>query len=175
MCHIIMRIFYNIILRITTKDNKEVANLAFLIKDENNKVVGVEKNTLLSNSKFKGFESSNKYGYGFCISKTQNPRYIFYFESAIDLLSFIQIKGKDKIFKNLNQSMFVSLGGVKEHIIKNTQERYNNPEFYVCTDNPVIDKASYNFIKSLKKKYEFKTILPQGLFKDWNDVLKNEI
>ena len=156
-----------------TKKNN---NLAFLIKDENKNVVGMELNTTLSNRRFKGLEKNSKYGYGFNITNTKRPKNALYFESAIDLISFIQYIGIDKAMKKLDTCIFISLSGLKENILNNFQNIYNNPSIFLCTDNINIDKASKMFVGQIQAKYRNVNLyLPTSLFKDWNDVIQNKI
>jgi hypothetical protein len=156
-----------------TKEN----NLAFLIKDENSNVVGMELNTTLSNSRFKGFARNSKYGYGFNIKGTNNPKSAFYFESAIDMASFIQQLGGKKFSELLTNSVFISMGGLKESVIRNMQNIYNAEIIYICVDNPSYEKIlkdgskpAQNFIDKIKKEFSFKTIQPRNC-KDWNELL----
>ncbi len=157
---------------------KEKNNIAFLIKDENLETVGIELNTTLSNKRFKGLAENSKYGYGFNIRSGNEPKSILYFESAIDLISFMQYIGYEKSLEKLNSTMFVSMAGLKENVIKHNQKMYNNPSIFICIDNPEFEKktkngskASENFVNYLNEKdYQFKSLVSPNC-KDWNELI----
>lgn len=145
------------------------SNIAFMIKDENNKIVGIEYNTTLSNSKFKGIEKGSDSRYGFNISncKPGEVKNYFFYESVIDLLSFKQL---NKIPDN---SILVSMSGLKHIVIDNTIKKFGSGEhtIYIAVDN---DPAGKNFCEKLRRKYTgLKFIVPEGA-KDWNDRIKKD-
>jgi len=147
----------------------ESNNAIFPIYDELGEIVGAEQIGTLTNKRFKGVKTGSKYGYGYSVPQTREPKYILFFESAVDLLSFIdieQMKGKD-----ISQSNLISLGGLKENIIKSTLERQNSPcQPILCVDN---DQPAKEFITAVRGKIEgVRTFLPSPDFKDWNDQLK---
>jgi hypothetical protein len=163
---------YNLIIDLVNKklisQTKQYSNISFLMRDENRKIVGIEYNTSLSNSRFKGIEKNSISGYGFNIlnCKSNEVQNYYFFESAIDLLSFIQLR------KIKPYSMLVSMAGLKEIVIKNSLEKFKSnstSEVYICCDN---DKAGINFCRSIKKNFSnLKFILPNKV-KDWNEMLK---
>jgi hypothetical protein len=150
-------------------------NLAFMIYDEKDNIVGAELNTTLSNRRFKGFAKGSNGNYGFSIKNGTNiPRNAFFFESGIDMISFQQFIGEQK-FSSIKDSVFVSMGGLKINIIKNIQKIYDNPKIYLCIDNPKFEnelqdgsKPVINFLKKIKFKYKF---LTPKVCKDWNELL----
>jgi hypothetical protein len=151
---------------------KENNNIAFLIKDENLITVGIELNTSLSKCRFKGLSSGSKYGYGFNTRNTNTPTNIIYSESAIDLISFMQYLGFEKALNKLNDTIFVSMAGLKENVVRCMNEIYMPKNVVFCIDNPELDSASKNFFETQKRvNKDVKLIYPAG-FKDWNDYLR---
>lgn len=148
-------------------------NIIFPMLDENRKIVGAEIAGTLTDKRFKGIKSGSKYGYGYNIRYGNEIRYILYFESAIDLISLIEIqriKGK-----NLEGCLLVSLSGLKENVFYNMLDVFKNDlkpiETFLCIDN---DIAGLNFLKCLKvAKNDFKIYFPSEGFKDWNEQLKS--
>jgi len=159
-----------------TKQNN---NIAFLIKDENFETVGAELNTSLSEKRFKGLSKNSKYGYGFNLCNTKNPKNGIFFESAIDLASFIQYIGLHKFLEKVESSIFVSMAGLKENVIRKMKEIYGFENIILAVDNPEYEKVlpngskpAQNFIDLVKTKYSSVDVfLPKG-FKDWNDLIK---
>jgi hypothetical protein len=148
-------------------------NILFPIYDENNEFVGAELQGSLSDQRFKGLSPSVKYGYGFNTGFGKNYKYILFFESAIDLISFIEIER----FKNkyLENCLLVSLSGIKENIYNHMYKVYSSEneqlQPVLCVDN---DSAGESFIKRIKALNEAVIVLkPDISFKDWNEQLKN--
>jgi hypothetical protein len=156
---------------------KEKNNVAFLIKDEDFNTVGAELNTTLSDRRFKGLAPNSKYGYGFNISNTNKPKSVLYFESTIDLLSFCQYIGYSNFLRKINTCKFVSMGGLKENIIRCNQAIYDS-KIFLCIDNPKFEefledgkKPTEKFMEELeRKKYNFEILTPPS--KDWNDLIR---
>lgn len=149
---------------------KDKANVAFLMLNENRKCVGIELNTTISGAKFKQIYPGSKYGYGFNVlnCKPDEVKNYLFFEAPIDALSFKQM------YKIPENSILVSMGGLKPGVIKNSIEKFGEGKqknIYLCADN---DRAGYIFCKNIKYKYTgVKLIIPQKE-KDWNDVLKKK-
>ena len=147
----------------------ETNNIIFPMYDENKEIVGAELCGTLSDKRFKGIKAGSKYGYGFNINPTQSEiiKIILFFESAIDLLSFFDMKKLEN--KGLKNCLLVSLAGLKDNIIKHYLDSFNNAvELYLCVDN---DTAGINFVNEIKTQInDVKTLLPNC--KDWNDQLK---
>lgn len=143
----------------------ERGNIVFKIYDENDFLVGAEL-CGTGDKRFKGTQEGSKWGYGFNIKTRDELRYIFFFESPIDLISFYELK-RDKV-KN---SILVSLAGLKENIF-DSMIKINKMAFfnaYICVDN---DLAGKQFLSSIKAKYEdVKAYLPPSSYKDWNEFL----
>lgn len=151
---------------------KEHNNIAFLIYDENNKIVGAELQGTLDKIKFKGIAKNSKSNYGFNITTSKDIKKCFAFESAIDLLSFYQLYKQDKA---MDDSILLSLAGLKVNTLRYTLEAFKidskgSGNVFICTDN---DKASNSFKKNLRNtKVIFNEIIVPCNFKDWNDYLQ---
>ena len=149
-------------------------NIIFPIYDENKSVVGAELQGTLTNAdkRFKGVKTGSKYGYGYNISPTQSDtiKYVLFFESAVDLLSFWDIKKTEE--KTLADCLLVSMMGVKENVFKQMLSIARGMvKPVLCVDN---DEAGQTFIKTIKAHNgEVEILTPLQNYKDWNDQLKN--
>lgn len=149
---------------------KEIHNAIFAVKDENGEVVGAEAVGTLSygNYRFKAIKNGSKSGYGYSTGQRADPRYILFFESAVDLLSFVTIKQAEE--NPLDGCMLVSMAGLKAGIVKNTLEVFGEsaqPVF--CVDN---DEAGSEFISANLEKFPRARVRqPDKSYKDWNDQL----
>jgi len=148
--------------------SKDNANIAFMVRDEKSNYVGIEYNTSISGGRFKGIEKGSDQRYGFNILNCEpgEVRNFFYFEAAIDLISFKQMN------KMPENSIMVSMSGLKECIVKNTLEKFGSSDekkIYISVDN---DVAGINFCRSIKGNYkDMKFLMPKGA-KDWNEMVK---
>ena len=143
---------------------QKTGNVVFKVTDENNKVVGAEKVGTSTLKKFKGIATGSAGGYGFEIRKGNGENLLF-FESSIDLLSYLQMKNPDNC-------RLVSMMGVKPSIVVETMKRYGiSPEnVFICSDN---DKAGNEFFQRLKTEFpQINRTKPDENFKDWNDMLR---
>ena len=144
-------------------------NIVFPIYDENNKIVGAELQGTLTYKKFKGISKNSKYGYGFNIRTSHQPKKAFFFESAIDLISFYQLC-EYCFLENIDNSILISMAGLKPNIVKCTLKAFEidfKPIF--CVDNDEAGQAFINAFKSQNKAYE--VYLPPDDYKDWNEYL----
>jgi hypothetical protein len=155
-------------------------NIVFPMYDESGKVVGAELQGTLTDpdKRFKGIQPGSKYGYGYSVNPCRSGKikYVFFFESAVDLLSFWDIeRQKDR---SLDYHLLVSMSGVKENIVKHTLNRLQQqpvqPLFplkcFLSVDN---DSAGSEFIEKIKAQIEnVELFMPDPQFKDWNDQLK---
>lgn len=145
----------------------KTGNAVFLIKDENCKTVGAEKVGTSTEKRYKGIEAGSDSRYGFEVVRG-NGKNAMFFESAIDMLSFLQLYGE-----GLSDFRLVSMAGVKPDTVEATIKRNGiSPEnVYLCSDN---DKAGNEFADKLIEKYpQMRRITAQNEFKDWNDQLRN--
>lgn len=146
---------------------EKTGNAVFKIFDENGLLVGAEKVGTSAGVRFKSFDKGSADGYGFEIVKG-NPINAYFFESAIDAVSFADLHPE------LRDYRLISMSGVKPFVVEETMKRYAiKPEnIYICTDN---DKAGNEFAENLITQYPaMKRVTPQGA-KDWNDILQGRI
>ena len=138
-------------------------NAVFPIYEEN-KMVGAEVVGTLPQQRFKGIKSGSKYGCGYNLTFGKETAFALFFESAIDLLSFIDLscmRGKD-----LAGSRLTSMMGLKPNIVEHTlQALPEGAQPFLCVDN---DEAGANFIAQMGLKAR----LPDPAYKDWNDMLR---
>ena len=131
---------------------------------EQHKMVGAEIVGTMPQQRFKGIKTGSKYGCGYNLTYGDETAYALFFESAIDLLSFIDLsrmRGKD-----LAGCRLTSMMGLKENIVNHTlQALPEGTQPVLCVDN---DEAGHNFIKAMGLKAR----LPAPAYKDWNDQLR---
>lgn len=136
-------------------------NCVFPWYDEDNKIVGAEIVGTLDKLRFKQISECSLIGYGFFV-KYGSPDRAYFFESAIDLLSYITMNKND-----LDNSILLSLGGLKKEAIFKIKNTYKDINLVTCFDN---DKAGINFTKIIAEELKIDTLFPT--LKDWNDDLK---
>jgi DNA primase len=143
-------------------------NIIFPIYD-GDRIVGAEVAGSIPSKRFKGVKSGSKYGYGYNLSFGNDTNYVLLFESAIDLVSFVDIEKTHG--KSLTDCRFVSLAGLKENIAEREIAAANaDIQVFVCVDN---DEAGANFIKELTERYaNIKPYLPDKVYKDWNEQIQ---
>jgi hypothetical protein len=128
---------------------------------EDGEAVGAEIVGTLDRVRFKGVAENSKYARGFVIKKG-NPDRAYFFESAIDLLSLMQLK---EGCPELDNAFFVSMAGLKASVVEYYLCRFK-VKAVLCVDNgpegESFDKlfAGAEVIKPMRK--------------DWNDDLKKE-
>ena len=126
-------------------------------------IVGAEIVGTMPDKRFKGIKNGSKYGCGYNLSFGDKAAFALFFESSIDLLSFVdlaRIRGKD-----LKGCRLTSMMGLKQNIIDRTMQELPEARPFLCVDN---DEAGQNFIKAVG----LPTRLPHSDFKDWNDWLR---
>jgi len=151
-----------------TGETKEMSNAIFPIYDERCQIVGAETAGTSTCSRYKGIKTGSAFGYGYSLQAGESARFILFFESAIDLLSFINIEKLKN--KSLLGCRLVSLAGLKGNIFERTIKAMVNPAVPVlCVDN---DSAGVEFIKKIKTTFpQTKVHRPDRLYKDWNEQL----
>lgn len=146
-------------------------NAVFLMYDEKNNCVGAEVHGTLNDIPFKGVKEGSKYGYGFNvrISNDNTYDYALFFESAIDLLSFMDLKINGE-GKSLDRCILISMAGLKPNVIKHSLKAFKGRlNVVLCVDN---DFAGLAFIEKIKElKIAFITQEPDKKYKDWNEQL----
>ena len=148
-------------------------NAVFAMTDEADRATGAEVIGTLSfpDSRFKGIKAGSEGGCGYSVGQKQNPRYILYFESAVDLLSFITIKRRQK--KSMTECLLISMAGLKLDVVHRSLSVSGNPAAIpvLCVDN---DKAGDMFVDRCISLYPRAIVKrPDKGFKDWNDQLLN--
>jgi len=143
----------------------------FSIYDELGVRVGAEICGTLSSIRFKSMERGSRYGYGFNVrfSNDSTFDYILFFESALDLISFVDI-ARNFYGKSLARCILVSLSGLRHDIFFNSLSVFTGLPV-LCIDN---DAAADAFIRGLQEKsVAFMLRRPLISFKDWNEQLKH--
>ena len=152
-------------------------NAVFFMKDENGETVGAELEGTLSERRFKGVRAGSKYGYGFNIRRNETSKtveYIMFFESAVDLLSFVDLKTNHH-GKDLSGCLLVSMVGLKSNIVQHMTSTFGGQPV-LCSDN---DAAADKFLATTTSAYlptgeniKIKHLRPDPQYKDWNEQLK---
>lgn len=141
-------------------------NIVFPMYDEGHKAVGAEIHGSTEDGRFKGISRNSKYGYGFNLVYGK-PEHIYFFESAIDLISFIEVLLTYNV--PLEKKGFVSMGGLKENVVKHMSEVYCG-RIVLCVDN---DEAGRIFSDKLQNTFPERMELYSPASKDWNEYLRN--
>ena len=145
---------------------EKTGNVLFKYFDTDGKVIGAEKVGTSTEHKFKGIATGSASGHGFEVVCGTGEK-AFFFESAIDMLSYLQMHSKE-----LDNCRLVSMMGVKPNIVLDTMLRHNiAPEnVFLCSDN---DTAGNEFAQRLQEQYhDMKRIITPDTYKDWNDMLR---
>lgn len=146
---------------------EKTGNVLFKYYDDQGKVIGAEKVGTSTEHKFKGIATGSAGGHGFEVVHGTGEK-AFFFESAIDMLSYLQMHSKE-----LDNCRLVSMMGVKPSIVLDTMLRHNiAPEnVFLCSDN---DTAGNEFARRLQEQYpDMNRIITPDTYKDWNDMLRN--
>lgn len=112
---------------------EKTGNVLFKYYDDQGKVIGAEKVGTSTEHKFKGIATGSAAGHGFEVVRGTGEK-AFFFESAIDMLSYLQMHDKE-----LTDCRLVSMMGVKPNIVLDTMLRNNiSPDqvFYAPTMIP---------------------------------------
>ena len=141
----------------------ETNNAVFLMRNEHGEEVGAELEGTLSERRFKGIRAGSEYGYGFNVLWSGHEvGYCLFFESAVDLLSFAEIKATQG--KTLANCLLVSMVGLKPNIVQHMTATFRGQPI-ICPDN---DQAADEFLATMK----IKSLRPNPAYKDWNEQLK---
>ena len=145
---------------------EKTGNVLFKYYDDQGKVIGAEKVGTSTDHKFKGIATGSAAGHGFEVVRGTGEK-AFFFESAIDMLSYMQMHDKE-----LTDCRLVSMMGVKPNIVLDTMLRHNIPpeKVFLCSDN---DTAGNDFAQRLQEQYpDMKRVITPDTYKDWNDMLR---
>lgn len=151
----------------TISQEEKTGNVLFKYYDDQGKIIGAEKVGTSTEQKFKGIAKGSAGGHGFEVVHGTGEK-AFFFESAIDMLSYLQMHSKE-----LDNCRLVSMMGVKPSIVLDAMLRHNiAPEnVFLCSDN---DTAGNEFARRLQEQYpDMKRIVTPDTYKDWNDMLRN--
>ena len=136
------------------------------------KFIGAELHGSNPRKPFKGFTGGFKHGVGFHLNwmcKSASVDRLYAFESAIDLLSFITLVENGEVDADIENSVLLSLGGLKQEVLYTCLTAYTVRErVFLCVDN---DEAGNKFLSEFKGIEGFTELRPEGIYKDWNDQL----
>ena len=123
---------------------QKTGNVLFKYYGNDGKVIGAEKVGTSTEHKFKGIATGSAGGHGFEVCRGDCSNLLF-FESSIDMLSYLQMFSPDNC-------RLVSMMGVKPSIVLDTMLRNNtSPDnVYLCSDN---DEKGNLFADSLREQY----------------------
>lgn len=150
----------------TISQEEKTGNVLFKYFGTDGKVIGAEKVGTSTEHKFKGIATSSAGGHGFEVVRGTGEK-AFFFESAIDMLSYLQMHDQE-----LDNCRLVSMMGVKPNIVLDTMLRHNiSPEnVFLCSDNHT---AGNDFAQRLQEQYpDMKRVITPDTYKDWNDMLR---
>ena len=141
-------------------------NAVFLYFDDNGKPIGGEKVGTSVKYKFKrtAYGSDGNWGFEYKIGKENAA---CFFESAIDLLSYVQMYRS-----RISNCIFISMMGLKPKVIENVMHKYHIPEdrICICSDN---DEAGNTFFYRFRSMHPHVTrLMCDDIYKDWNDQLR---
>ncbi|MBP1535739.1 MAG: DUF3991 and TOPRIM domain-containing protein, partial [Ruminococcus sp.] len=145
---------------------EKTGNVLFKYYDDQGNVIGAEKVGTSTEHRFKGIGEHSAEGHGFEVVRGTGEK-AFFFESAIDMLSYLQMHDKE-----LENCRLVSLMGLKPSIVLDTMLRHNiSPEnVVICSDN---DEKGNLFASRLMEQYpDMKRVITPDTYKDWNDMLR---
>lgn len=147
-------------------------NAVFVMFDENGEKVGAEFEGTLSGRRFKGVEAGSKYGCGFTVGSPVGavaafPDFALFFESALDLVSFIEISRRQG--KSLERCLLVSMAGLKIAVVRRALKTYGG-RAVLCVDadaagDAFAGKVAADGIPLMRRR-------PESPCKDWNEVLR---
>lgn len=136
------------------------------------KFIGAELHGSNSKKPFKGFTGGFKHGTGFHLNwkcKSASVSRLYVFESVIDLLSFLTLVENGEVEADIDNSVLLSLGGLKQEVLYTCLTAYEVQEqVFLCVDN---DEAGNTFLNEFKGIEGFTELRPENIYKDWNDQL----
>ena len=154
------------------KQEADTNNAVFVMYDEHGERVGAELEGTLSERRFKGVEGGSKYGYGFNLRYpigVHSYRYALFFESAVDLLSFVHLKTLLHK-KSLENCILVSMAGLKINILEHMTATFGGLPV-LCIDN---DATADEFVALVTAKgIQHRISRPNQPYKDWNEQLNS--
>ncbi|MDY6228043.1 MAG: DUF3991 and TOPRIM domain-containing protein [Clostridium sp.] len=145
------------------------SNVVFLFKDEKSKNVGAEAIGTNTTIRYKGIIKNSNEEYGFSLKLGTKSKYLYVFESCIDLISYYEM------FKlQLDDAVLLSINGACKINKINNYVNNETETIYMCTDN---DEAGTKTIKNISIYTKIKVIdnrdaLKAYNVKDFNELLK---
>ena len=141
-------------------------NAVFFMRDENGETVGAELVGTLSCMRFKGIRAGSRRGYGFNVMmEGDSVEYVLFFESAIDLLSFVQLRTEDG--GSLKDWLLVSMGGIKPCVVSVMSAAFGGVPV-LCIDNGGNAPA---WLGAYLGGCGIRQARPPMWNKDWNEAL----
>lgn len=138
-------------------------NAVFVQKDAEGNIVGAEihgTNSFRHFKKIEGKGNDNLFRYAI-----GNPKKVYVFESAIDLLSFKMLAKPEKI----QDSLLVSMGGLKPNALRKFQSE--GLKIFSCVDN---DEKGKKFNETNGFTSAGRKLSEEGA-KDWNELLQKRV
>lgn len=150
----------------------ERSNVVFVGKDKNNVPKYAYLRGTNPDKRFLGEVEGSKKEYSFSLQGTNKILYLF--ESPIDLLSYQSLLKKDGAMETIEESHFLSLGGVSLSALDQYLQDYEIDTIICCLDNDEDGKrATSKIAHGYSEKYEVKEHFPEA--KDFNIQLCNLI
>jgi hypothetical protein len=131
-------------------------------------IVGAEVVGTMPEKRFKGIKNGSKYGCGYNLSFGDKTTYALFFESSIDLLSFVDLARMRG--RGLESCRLTSLAGLKQPVFDHAMHSLGEQARPVlCVDN---DQAGAHFMQAVQAANAGVMVCqPDPAYKDWNDWL----
>ena len=144
-------------------------NALFIIRDEHNDYVGAETQGIYS-KRYKCVKPNTRDGYGFNVRFSANNTFdrALFFESAVDLMSYIDFKLNFEK-KSLKGDILISMAGLNLNILQHSLTAFGEPNAVLCVDNDSAGKRFKNKVKAVGINYADHP--PDERYNDWNEQL----
>ena len=123
----------------------------------------------ITTKRFKGVKRDSKNGYGFNVQISEDNTFdcALFFESAINLLSFIDYTYYHE-HRKLKRCILISMAGLEIDVLKHSLKIFApNSKVFLCVGN---DNDGREFIRGVDKLgIDYGLRLPDGDYKDWNE------
>ena len=151
---------------------KRTNNIIFPMRDEDGKCVGAELQGVTT-KRFKGVKEGSKYGHGFNVRFSDDGTfdYALFFESAVDLISFVDYKQNHEK-KTLERCILVSMAGLKINVVRHYIAAFDGVQVVLCVDNDKAGEAFKDGVRSAGIDYIERS--PDEDYQDWNEMLIGE-
>lgn len=149
----------------------ETNNAVFPMYDKNNNIIGAELQGI-TEKRFTTIKEGSKCDYGFNVRFSENNIFdlALFFESAVDLLSFMDYRLYHE-GKKLNRCILISMAGLKINVIKHTLETFcGDSQAVLCVNN---DNTGHEFINQVERTgITYSLCLPDNQYRDWNEQVR---